>query len=68
MFGALVAYKAKFGTCDVNRADRTHSKLCNWVGNQRQFRKRNKLNEDRVRRLDEIDFQWELKRRKDAAN
>jgi helicase associated protein/helicase-like protein len=57
MFEALLDYKNKYGNCNVpdKWSDR---KLSGWVGNQRQFKKRGILSEDRIRRLGEAGFDW----------
>jgi superfamily II DNA or RNA helicase len=59
MFAALVNYKAEHGHCRVPRHWIENSRLAQWVTTQRT--KRNKLSEDRIRRLDELGFQWSIR-------
>ena len=57
-FGELLAYKEKHG--DVNIPIDRKSELWRWISTQRIFKKRGKLLADRIRRLDEIGFIWDL--------
>jgi hypothetical protein len=56
MFAALLAYKAKHGDCNVPTIWPEDPRLITWVNNQRALRKRDKLEANRIRRLDEIGF------------
>jgi predicted helicase len=58
-FGELVAYKECFGHCNVPDSWFENPKLGNWVHNQRAFRKKRQLSEDRIQRLDEIGLVWD---------
>jgi hypothetical protein len=58
MFGELLAYKLKYG--HVNIPFDAESKLWRWVGTQRQSKKRGKLSAEKVGRLDDIGFAWDL--------
>ena len=60
MFEALAAYWHRFGDCNVPRYWPENQKLSNWVGMQRNFRKASKVNKDRIRRLDELGFIWNM--------
>ncbi|PYL26590.1 MAG: hypothetical protein DMF37_01580, partial [Verrucomicrobia bacterium] len=63
MFAALVQYKKQNGDCRVPQNWRHNPKLGKWVDHQRHFKKSGILSEARIRRLDEIGFQWaELRR------
>ena len=56
-FNELLAYKAEHGS--VNAPDRWHTGLGGWIQQQRQSRQKGQLSEDRIRRLDEIGFEWD---------
>jgi hypothetical protein len=65
MFACLVAFKAHTGHCrvpirwrDPAQLDRDNARLASWVNHQRQLRKHGRLSEDRIRRLDELRFDW----------
>ena len=62
MFMRLVAFRARAGHCNVSKRSRDHPQLATWVDTQRQIRKRGRLLEERIRRLDELGFEWERKR------
>lgn len=51
----LTRYKAAHGHCKVAEKQ---GPLGTWVLTQRKARRRDKLSEDRVRRLDELGFDW----------
>jgi hypothetical protein len=57
-YGELRAYKEKHG--DVNISHDRNSELWRWVSTQRIFKKRGKLPADKIRRLDEVGFIWDL--------
>mmetsp|Transcript_26208 Transcript_26208/g.55305 ORF Transcript_26208/g.55305 Transcript_26208/m.55305 type:complete len:522 (-) Transcript_26208:281-1846(-) len=63
-FNELVAYKAKFGNCNVPTKYRDNSTLGRWVSTQRaEYKKyqegqKTSMNADRIRRLDGIGFAW----------
>jgi superfamily II DNA or RNA helicase len=59
MYNQLVAYKQRYGDCNVPRGRNENPKLEKWVSVQRQFRRKNLLNEDRIARLDALDFDWD---------
>ncbi|KAJ1450471.1 helicase associated domain-containing protein [Pelagophyceae sp. CCMP2097] len=58
----LAAYRAAVGNCFVPQrfvaAD--GGKLGDWVGKQRQARKAGKLVQDRIEKLDKVDFVWDV--------
>jgi hypothetical protein len=58
MFAALVDYKRKHGDCKMPTKWNKNRQLASWVVNQRS--RRALLGEDRIRRLDDIEFQWKL--------
>ncbi|RKZ83353.1 MAG: hypothetical protein DRR19_19260 [Candidatus Parabeggiatoa sp. nov. 1] len=60
-FAALMEYKKIYGHCNVpNRWDK-NPKLGMWVQHQRQNKKKGKLSEERIQRLDAIGFIWNPK-------
>jgi hypothetical protein len=56
MFAALVTYKENHDDCDVSRGWPKNPQLSTWVNTQRFLRKRDNLDADRIRRLDELAF------------
>ena len=64
MYKKLLRYKEAFGDCSVPAEWKVDPKLGRWVTTQRRRKRQGKLAEDRIRRLDEIGFQW----RKRAVN
>ena len=61
MFAALLDYKDKHGDCSVPDKWPENRKLSGWVSSHRQFRKRGILSKERIRRLEEIGFDWNPK-------
>jgi hypothetical protein len=61
MFERLLAYKAKYGDCDVPRNFYGIDRLAWWVVCQRKLYAEGKLERDFIRRLDEIGFIWDRK-------
>ena len=57
-FKELLEYKAEHGDCDVPASQ---GKLGNWVRVQRKTYMANSLTQDRIDRLNSIDFSWSLK-------
>ena len=60
MFALLVEYKEAHGDCNVPREWPKNPKLARWVTKQRHERVKETLSEDRIRRLDELGFVWDL--------
>ena len=58
MFAALVEYKREHGHCNVPTKWSENPQLASWVVNQRT--RRALLGEDRIRRLEEAGFQWQI--------
>jgi ribosomal protein L24E len=56
----LVKYKHKFGHCNVPISYKTNPKLGGWVKTQRHYFKKNILSEDRIAKLNNIWFAWEM--------
>lgn len=55
-FKDLKAYKRKHGNCDVPQRYLPNPQLRKWVDNQRS--RKEQLSEDRVQRLEELEFNW----------
>ena len=55
-FSELGAYKAEYS--DINVPQKWPSGLGRWIDTQRQRRKKGRLSEDKIQRLDEIGFDW----------
>ena len=60
MFGALLMFKREHGHCKVPSHWPNNPKLRRWVFTQREFFKSGTLSEDRIRRLKEIGFEWDI--------
>jgi hypothetical protein len=65
MLAQYVAWKAKHGHGRLPHPRRGRSKLAVWVQNQRNFRRKGKLSQQRIDVLDSHSFDWE--RRKTVA-
>jgi hypothetical protein len=59
MYEKLFRYKEVFGDCSVPAEWKVDLKLGRWATTQRRRKRQGKLAVDRIRRLDEIGFQWE---------
>lgn len=59
MFQALLRYKKNHGDCLVPQRWKESRSLAEWVSSQRSAYTREQLAPDRVRRLDEIGFEWD---------
>jgi hypothetical protein len=60
----FVEYKREFGDCCVNLMHKLNPQLGRWVHKQRYRFKNKQLSEDRIAKLNEIGFAWEVKRKK----
>ncbi|MDY8021212.1 Helicase associated domain protein [Paenibacillus polymyxa] len=59
-FELLKDYRNKWGDCEVPRSYEINGvKLGKWVNTLRVFLKRNKLSQERIDRLNSIDFMWD---------
>jgi hypothetical protein len=67
MYAELQAFKAKYGHCNVSTMAADYKKLGIWVANQRQSKKKGKLAQSRLKFLEEIGFQWELRHTRNRA-
>ena len=57
-FAQLVAYRQQHGHCRVPAKWREDAQFGHWVDNQRAFKKAGTLSPERIRRLEEIGFDW----------
>lgn len=60
MFEKLVAFRARFGHCDVPSQWPEDVHLANWVASQRHRRKMRVLSAERIKRLDALQFEWAI--------
>ena len=61
MYAALVAYRKRHGHCRVSTLSPIDAKLGNWVRAQRAKYRKGTLSPERIRRLEELGFEWEGK-------
>jgi len=59
MFAALKTYKQKHGHCRVRLRYKPNPQLATWVATQRNFYFKQQLSAVRVKRLEEMGFEWE---------
>ncbi|WP_080121412.1 DEAD/DEAH box helicase [Chlamydia suis] len=59
-FGALLDFREEHGHCKVPQRYPQNPQLASWVHNHRQDFKKGKLAEDRIERLEEIGFVWDV--------
>jgi hypothetical protein len=59
-FAELVAYRAKYGDCNVPGGRAENARLASWVHTQRHRRKLGTLTQDHLERLDRIGFVWTM--------
>jgi len=59
-FEELKEYKEKFGDCKVPGIYPEKKQLGVWVNNQRVNYRKKKLNKDQIKRLEDIDFIWNI--------
>ena len=57
-FKELLAFKKKFGHCNIPARWKENIQLGTWVANLRAFHRRGKLSGERITRLDAIGFDW----------
>jgi hypothetical protein len=58
-FGKLKVYRDRFGNSNVRVDWEEDSALASWVFRQRDLRKKGRLSDEKVRRLEEIGFVWD---------
>jgi len=59
-FTELTQYKERFGDCNVPGQWSENPRLATWVGTQRNLMKKSELDPERVRRLQDLGFEWDL--------
>jgi hypothetical protein len=59
MFAMLIKYKDKHGDCNIPRDWTENKQLANWVNAQRGRYRITKLSDDRIKRLEDIGFEWD---------
>jgi hypothetical protein len=57
-FNCLVSYKEIHGDCNVGKGTTDDMKLVRWVDRQRQAKKKGKLSEERLEKLNNLGFIW----------
>ncbi|WP_257615700.1 helicase associated domain-containing protein, partial [Chlamydia suis] len=60
LFGALLDFREEHGHCRVPSVYPQNPSLGFWASNQRAYFKKGKLAEDRIARLEEIGFVWDV--------
>lgn len=61
----LVEFKKINGHCNVSKFDKKYNKLGKWIGEQRYHRNNeNRLTPERIKLLEDIGFDWGIKRNK----
>ena len=63
MFEALKEYKKKYGDVNVKQKGTENKHLGTWVSAQRKGYNSNLLSEDRIKRLEDIGFVWNIHKR-----
>jgi len=57
----LEAFKKEHGHCRVSTLSKDHARLGRWVNTMRGYRRQGKLSEERIRRLNQLGFVWNLR-------
>ena len=65
MFAALAAYKEAHGECNVPQKWRDNPRLGNWCTTQRTAYRLNNLSSDRLQRLKELGFRFDMRKLKE---
>ena len=68
LFRKLLAFRVRFKHCDVPATWAGDISLASWVARQRHLRKLGTLSEERISRLDEVGFRWNVQGCKDDAS
>jgi hypothetical protein len=64
MFCELIAYRQEHGDCLVKSRDLENPELGIWVVNQRRQYRKGRIPPDRIKRLEEIGFVWDTRKKK----
>ena len=67
-YNELVAYKEEYGHCNVSRVNESHKTLRHWVRRMQIAFKNGKLSDERVSKLNEIGFVWDMSHGNDKKN
>jgi superfamily II DNA or RNA helicase len=59
-FGELLAFKDKYGHCDLSYKYPCRLELCAWAAKQRKLKKEGLLSKDLINRLEDIGFLWDV--------
>ena len=59
-YNELVEYKQQFGHCNVPQTYKSNLQLGRWVAKQRQCFKSNTLPRDRIAKLNQLGFAWQV--------
>ena len=59
-FGKLLAFKERFGHCNVQQNYKADTSLASWVAAQRTRRTKGALTDEQVSRLDSLGFVWDM--------
>ncbi|MCI0427496.1 MAG: helicase associated domain-containing protein, partial [Nitrospiraceae bacterium] len=62
MYKTLVAYKKRFGDCNVPAKWKEDRSLGMWVSGQRDSKARDLLSSERIRRLETLGFDWDARK------
>jgi hypothetical protein len=60
-YGQLVEFKEAHGHCNVPQRYAANVELGRWVKDQRTFKVKGKISQERIELLEEIGFQWKIK-------
>tara|TARA_Y100001938_G_C8098266_1_gene439642 strand:- start:1309 stop:5979 length:4671 start_codon:yes stop_codon:yes gene_type:complete len=60
LYDRLVEYHKKYGHCEIPAKYLPDPELGRWVVAQRQFRKKTKLSEERIAKLEKLGYVWEI--------
>ncbi len=60
-FAQMLEFRARFGHCRVPAKWKENIPLSHWVGVQRDLRKKRRLSNERIARLDAVGFEWEAR-------
>ncbi|WP_409304713.1 Helicase associated domain protein [Peribacillus sp. SCS-155] len=61
MYNELKEYEMKYGNCNVPQSSKDYKELGAWVSRQRKVYKQGKLDLEKVKKLEDIKFSWNLR-------
>ena len=62
-FRELVLFKKTHGHCNVPNGWKENRALANWVRKLREAHKAERVSQERIRRLEEVGFMWNVPKR-----